>query len=45
MSDPLATCLEQLFHKCIIKSYFPDALKIAKVVPLYKEDDKHEPTN
>ena len=35
MSDPLATCLEQLFLKCIIKSYFPDALKIAKLVPLH----------
>ena len=45
MSDPLATCLEQLFHKCIIRSYFPDALNIAKVVPLHKEGDKFEPTN
>ena len=45
MSDPLASCLERLFHRCIIKSYFPDALKIAKVVPLHKEGDKHEPTN
>ena len=45
MSDPLASCLERLFHRCIIKSYFPDASKIAKVVPLHKEGDKHEPTN
>ena len=45
MSDPLASCLERLFHRCIIRSYFPDALKIAKVVPLHKEGDKHKPTN
>ena len=32
ISDALTTCLEQLFHKIIIKSYFPDALKIVKVV-------------
>ena len=42
MSDPLATCLEQWFYRRIIKSYFPDALKNAKVVPLHKEGDKHE---
>ena len=45
MSNPLATYLEHLLHRCIIKSDFPDALKIAKVVPLQNEGDKHEPTN
>ena len=45
MYDLLATFLEQLFHRCIIKSYFPDALNVAKVVLLHKEGDKHEPTN
>ena len=45
MSDPLAAYLEQLLHRCITKSFLPDALKIAKVVPLQNEGDKHEPTN
>ena len=45
ISDPLATCVEQLFTRCIIKCYLPDALKISKVLPLHKEGDKHELTN
>ena len=45
MSDPPTTRLEQLFHRCIMESYFPDALNIANVVPLHMEGDKYEPTN
>ena len=44
MSD-LATYFEQLFHRCIKKNYFPNALKIAKVVPVHKQVDELEPTN
>ena len=44
MSDPLATCWQQLFHRCI-SEIFLGALNMAKFVTLHREGDKHEPPN
>ena len=37
--------LVTLFNCCITKGIFPDALKIAQVVPLHKGGEKNNPTN
>jgi hypothetical protein len=37
--------LTYLYNLCIDKSYFPTALKEAKVIPLHKAGDKENPSN
>lgn len=37
----LLPCIHNIINQCIEQSLFPDSLKIAKVVPLYKGGDKH----
>ena len=41
----IASCLSRSFNSCIEKGYYPDQLKIAKVVPLYKSRNKTEVGN
>ena len=41
----LITPLAKLINLCIEKHYFPDALKIASVTPIYKKGDPDDPTN
>ena len=41
VAHPLAIC----FNKCIAEGIFPDALKIAKVIPVYKSGDRKSPCN
>ena len=37
--------LNTLINRCFSESYFPDILKLAKVIPVYKNDDPHEISN
>lgn len=34
-----------IFSKCLEFGYFADALKVSKVIPIYKKGDKHMPKN
>ena len=35
-SEFISTTLCEIFNKCVIEGIFPNELKIAKVIPLYK---------
>lgn len=39
--DYIKKPLVQLFNKCIIIGYFPDSLKISKIIPVFKKGDRH----
>ena len=41
----ITNTLTYVFSLCIMKSNFPDAFKIAKVIPLYKSGDSTNPSN
>ena len=41
----ITTSLTYVFNLCITKSTFPNAFKIAKVIPLYKSGDSSNPSN
>ena len=41
----IAPYLIKLFNNCIEKAVFPDCFKIAKVTPLFKGGDKHDPNS
>ena len=41
----LCAPITKLINQCIDQNVFPDPLKIAKVVPVYKKDSKHELSN
>jgi hypothetical protein len=43
--DKLAQPLATLINNCIATGIFPDALKIANVIPLHKGGDKNDPNN
>jgi hypothetical protein len=43
--DLLAEPLASFYNKCIDQGIFPEQLKIAKIVPLYKKGLKSEPKN
>ena len=46
LATPLiANTLTYVFNLCIMKSTFPNAFKIAKVIPLYKFGDSANPLN
>ena len=45
LCEPLAVCVKYLFNLSIEKGIFPDDLKIAKVTPIYKTDDKSDLSN
>ena len=37
----IAEVLTVIFNQCAAKSVFPSALKIAKIIPLYKKNNEH----
>ena len=41
VSEPLSC----IFNLMLLKGEFPDALKLAKIVPLFKSGSKHDKTN
>ena len=41
----ISPILSMLFNNCVKASVFPDELKIARVIPLYKSGDKNDITN
>ena len=41
----IANTLTYVFNLCIMKSTFPTAFKMAKVIPLYKSGDSANPSN
>ena len=41
----IAPLLTTLFNNCLRSGIFPDELKIARVIPLYKSGDKSDITN
>ena len=46
LAAPIITnTLTYVFNLCITKSTFPNAFKIAKVIPLYKSGDSSNPSN
>ena len=34
-----------LFNKCLVSGIYPDSLKIAKVIPIFKGGDKNDPSS
>lgn len=44
-SDQLAGPLSMVFNKSIEEGIVPDDLKIAKIIPVYKSDDKNTVSN
>ena len=40
-----APILKEIFNKCIESGYYPDAMKIVKVAPIYKKGDKNNVNN
>ena len=44
-SEFISTTLCEIFNKCVIEGIFPNELKIAKVIPLYKNGSKQQPSN
>ena len=46
LAEPVITnTLTYVFNLCIMKSTFPNAFRIAKVIPLYKSGDSSNPSN
>ena len=41
----IAPLISDIFNECIHLDVFPDLLKIAKVVPMFKDGDKTDPSN
>ena len=41
----IAPLISDIFNECIHLDVFPDLLKIAKVVPMFKDGDKTDPGN
>ena len=41
----IAECISDLFNLCILEGCYPDLLKIAKIVPIFKKGDKNLITN
>ena len=46
ISSPIITpILTKIFNHCIIEGVFPDELKIAEIIPVYKKGDKNKSSN
>ena len=45
IGDIIADPISRLLNECIANGYFPDKLKEAKVIPLYKKGDIHKVKN
>ena len=41
----IATRLANIFNRCLSEGFFPESLKIAQVVPVYKAGDSFKPCN
>ena len=41
----ISVCLSHLFNLCITTGVFPDSLKIAEVIPIFKKGNTDKPTN
>ena len=41
----IADVLVHIFNQSFLTGIFPDPYKIAKVIPIYKSGDKHDPNN
>jgi hypothetical protein len=41
----IADSLTFIYNQCISKNYFPLALKLSKIIPIYKSGDKKNPSN
>ena len=41
-SPAVVPCLIKLFNRCLKAEYFPLVLKVAKVIPIYKQGDSNE---
>ena len=44
-SPILSPVLTDLFNKCLVSGIYPDSLKIAKVIPIFKGGDKNDPSS
>ena len=44
-SPAVVPCLTQLINRCLEAEYFPPVLKVAKVIPFYKEGASNEVEN
>ena len=42
---PLSILLSKLINKCLDRGLFPDALKIARISPIFKAGDRTDPSN
>ena len=45
VSDCLAAPLQLLFNRCIELGQYPESVKIAKVIPFFKNGNKDDPSN
>ena len=41
----IADSLTFIYNQCIAKNYFPEALKSTKIIPIFKQGDKNDPSN
>ena len=41
----ISPIISKLFNRCITNGIFPNCLKIAEIIPVYKKDDKNKATN
>jgi len=44
-ADYLCSPITYIINLCISGNYFPDKMKIAKIIPIHKKDSKTSPTN
>ena len=44
-SDFLSPILTEMINKCLTSGVYPDALKVAKVVPIFKGGERNKPDN
>ena len=45
ISDDISRCITLIINQSLMSGIFPDKLKIAKVTPIYKKNDKKQVTN
>ena len=45
LNNMISPILSYIFNQCIISSKYPESLKVAKVIPLFKSGDRQNPGN